>query len=446
MANFINMPRLGLTMTEGVIAKWAKKEGDSIVKGEIIAEIESDKSVVPYESPETGVILKLLANEMDTLACNDPIAIIGEAGESIEDMAPKASSPAREAAEKNEETKAPVRQAGEKVARKAGEKVFASPSAKRVARENGVDLKDVPMTKGKARITKEDVLDYLQESHVKATPLAKKIAAEEGIDLKDAAAKAGARVYSADVLAMKPESAAAEVMEAASEDTILPVTGMRKVIAARMKESLEIAAHLTTVIDVDMTSIIQMRTSIMDKVQDRYGVKLSFNDIIMKCVASSIEQYPRVNCQFTEKQILVKKKINLGMAVAVGEGLVVPVINNANELSLGQIAAESKRLASKAKETGLAPDDMSGGTFTVSNLGMYGISSFTSIINQPESAILSVGGTQKKPIVTSDDEIVIRPMATLTLSYDHRAMDGSMSAIFPKTLKEIMEEPYRMMI
>ena len=130
----------------------------------------------------------------------------------------------------------------------------------------------------------------------------------------------------------------------------------------------------------------------------------------------------------------------------MGEGLVVPVINNANELSLGQIAAESKRLASKAKETGLAPDDMSGGTFTVSNLGMYGISSFTSIINQPESAILSVGGTQKKPIVTSDDEIVIRPMATLTLSYDHRAMDGSMSAIFLKTLKEIMEEPYRMMI
>lgn len=450
MANYINMPRLGLTMTEGVITKWVKGEGEYVEKGEILAEIESDKSVVPFESPETGTILKLIAVEMDTVEIYEPIAIIGEAGESTDDMQPAAAGENAQA-EKQEaeaENTEAVKVDKAPAARSAAGKIFASPSAKRVARENGIDIADVPMTAGKPRITKKDVLDYIENNHVKATPLAKKLAAENNIDLNSIGKGAGERIYSTDLNIAAPDAAvqnAAAVPTADEEDTIIPVKGMRKVIATRMKESLDIAAHLTTVIDVDMTKIIELRKSVMDKIMDRYGVKISYNDIILKCVAAAIAEYPRVNCEFTAKEIIVKKKINLGMAVANGEGLVVPVIKDADKLSLGQLASESKRLNNKAKETGLSPDDMSGGTFTVSNMGMYGITSFTSIINQPESAILSVGGLQKRAVVI-DDEIVIRPMMTLTVSYDHRAMDGSMSAIFLKTLKEIMEDPYRIMI
>ncbi len=451
MANYINMPRLGLTMTEGVISKWVKGEGEYVEKGETLAEIESDKSVVPFDSPESGTILKLLAAEMDTRDIYEPIAIIGEKGENIDDLEVGAASAGTEpGAQEEKESVGQVRPGGAEKApatRSASGRIFASPSARRVAKENGINIGDVPMAQEKPRITKQDVLDYLQESRVKATPLAKKIAAENNIDLKSAGKAAGERIYSTDLQAATQVTAQTvdSVQAVDDEDTLIPVKGMRKVIATRMKESLDIAAHLTTVIDVDMTKIIELRKSVMDKILDRYGVKISYNDIILKCVAAAIAEYPRVNCEFTAKEIIVKKKINLGMAVANGEGLVVPVIKGADKLSLGQLASESKRLTNKVKDTGLAPDDMSGGTFTVSNMGMYGITSFTSIINQPESAILSVGGLQKRPVVI-DDELVIRPMMTLTVSYDHRAMDGSMSAIFLKTLKEIMEDPYRIMI
>ena len=453
MAKIINMPRLGLTMEEGVIAKWVKTVGDTVEKGDILAEIESDKSVVPFESPESGTILKLLAEELDTVEIYKPIAVIGEAGEPIEDLdlsGGNAGSGAETEEPQGKEEKADTEKTEPKGRVFAkGEKIFASPAARRVAKEKGVAISDVPLREGKVRITKEDVLDYVRQHQVKATPAAKKMAEEMDVDLKEIGQSPARRIYKIDVLkAMEGRKADSAVQESglpAGNDTIIPVTGMRKVIAQRMKQSQEIAAHLTTVIDVDMTKIMELRKSVMDRILEKYEVKVSYNDIILKCVAAAIEEYPRVNCVFTEKEITVKGDINLGMAVANGEGLVVPVIRNANYLSIGGIAYESKRLAGKAKETGLAPEDMQGGTFTVSNLGMYGITSFTSIINQPESAILSVGGTVKKPVVTEDDEVVVKPMMTLTLSYDHRAMDGSMSAIFLKKLKDIMENPYSLL-
>lgn len=446
MAKIINMPRLGLTMEEGVIAKWVKNAGDTVEKGEVIAEIESDKSVVPFESPEGGTILKLLAEELDTVEIYKPIAVIGEAGEAIADLDLSDSDAGNESEETASREESSESAAGEEPAGRVfddGEKIFASPAARRTAREQGVDLADVPLREGKERITKEDVLDYARRNQVKATPAAKKMADEIGVDLKEISRGEAKRIYKIDVLKGRKEK---ESGARISEDTIIPVTGMRKVIAHRMKESQEIAAHLTTAIDVDMTKIIELRKAVMDMILQKYEVKVSFNDIILKCVAAAIEEYPRVNCVFTEKEITVKGDINLGMAVANGEGLVVPIIRNANYLSLGGIAYESKRLVGKAKEIGLAPEDMQGGTFTVSNLGMYGITSFTSIINQPESAILSVGGTIKKPVVTEEGEIIVKPMMTLTLSYDHRAMDGSMSAVFLKKLKDIMENPYALTV
>lgn len=447
MAKIINMPRLGLTMEEGVISKWVKTEGDTVEKGDILAEIESDKSVVPFESPEAGTILKLLADELDTIEIYKPIAVIGEAGESIDDLGlTGAGGEISEDENSNEEQdNADDTDTSETAGRvfAEGEKVFASPSAKRVARENNINIGEVPLREGKERITKDDVLEYAENNHVRITPTAKKVAEDMGVELKEISQGAAKRIYRIDVInGMTVKDPALH----SNEDTVIPVTGMRKVIAHRMKESQEIAAHLTTVIDVDMTKIMELRKSVMDIIAEKYGVKLSYNDVILKCVAAAIEEYPRVNCTFTEKEITVKGDINLGMAVANGEGLVVPVIRNANYLSLGDIAYESKRLANKAKDTGLAPDDMQGGTFTVSNLGMYGITSFTSIINQPESAILSVGGTVNKPVVTEEGEIVVRPMMTLTISYDHRAMDGSMSAIFLKKLKDIMENPYTLIV
>jgi len=326
--------------------------------------------------------------------------------------------------------------------------VFASLSAKRVAKENGIDIANIPAAEGNPRIVKADVIAYIENNKVKATPLARKIADEKGIDLQSIE-KSGDRIYSSDLGASTGQAAAAEAAgknQTVTKDISIPVNGMRKVIASRMKQSLDIAAHLTTVIDIDMSEIIKLRAMIIDDVREAYDIKVSYNDIIIKCVAQAVEKYPRVNCVFTEKEIIQKGQINIGMAVAVGEGLVVPVINNANLLSIGRLSSESKRLAKKAHDTGLAPDDMHGGTITVSNLGMYGITSFTSIINQPESAILSIGAVRKVPVVTDEGDIAVRPVVTITISYDHRAMDGSMSAIFLKTLKEIMENPYKLMV
>jgi len=439
LATNINMPRLGLTMTEGVIVKWLKAEGDQIEKGEEIVEVESDKSVVAYEAPESGTLLKILVKEGDACEIYKPMAILGEEDESLEGSNAKADA-TDELIEKPLEVTEAVKEAivcGKAIAGFDGKRVLISPSAKRVAKENNVDISLISFPSGKKRIEKADVMSYLESNKVKTTPLAAKIAVEKGIDLASLSKGPGERIFSSDLETKQPIRERGE--------NRFPVTGIRKIIAAKMKSSLDTAAHVSLTTEVDMSNVMEMKKRISDKVLAQYRVKLSINDIVVKCVAKALKEYPRINSVFRDVEIVEKEEINVGMAVALDEGLMVPVIRNADELGLGGIASKSKDLADRARQGKLLPDDYTGGTFTVSNLGMYEITHFTSIINQPESAILSVSKSVERAVVI-DGQIMIRPMMNLTISFDHRPIDGSTAAIFLRRVKQLLEEPYELVV
>lgn len=437
MAIKINMPRLGLTMTEGIIAKWLKQPGDQVQKGEDIAEIESDKSVVPFQSPEDGVILKLLYEEGDACKIYEPFVVIGEAGESVEEFGTE-SVPAQNKLEERPQTEQSfVKEESAPAQTLEGGRIFISPAAKKLALENNIAVVDIPFPTGKKRIEKADVQAYLASGKVKATPLAAKMAAEQGVDLSTLGKQPGERVYAADL------QRGPRITE--RKDNVFSVSGMRKVIATKMKASIETAAHITLTTEVDMSNVVAMRSRILDKVSEKYGVKVSYNDIIVKCVALALCENPRINSYYTDQEIIEKGEINIGVAVALDEGLMVPVLRNADEMSIGAIALESKNLAEKAKQGKLMPDEYSGGTFTVSNLGMYEITQFTSIINQPESAILSVGKIVDRPVVVNG-QIEARPIMQLTINFDHRPIDGSKAAIFLRRVKQLLEEPYELLV
>jgi len=440
VATILNMPRLGLTMSEGRVVKWLKAEGDEIKAGEEYVEIESDKSVVAHEAPESGFLLKILAAEGDVVETYKPIAIMGNKGESLEGvLAGLGVAGAEPEVKELESTKEAPKEVAVDIIKEAkdGDRIFISPAARRIARENNVNIEDIPFPQGKERIEKAHVLEFIQANKHKATPLAAKIAAEQGIDLKTVGVEPGKRVFSADLKKL--------LQEAAPQPARIKVAGMRKVIAARMKESIDTAAHVSLTTEVDMSKVIEMRQRIMDPILKKWDVKVSINDIVIKCTAAALIEHPRINSVFTPEEIIEKAEVNIGVAVALPEGLIVPVVRNADKLSVGQIAAVSKQLAEKAKAGALSPDEYNGGTFTVSNLGMYDITQFTSIINQPESAILSVAKIVERPVVCNG-EITIKPIMNLSVNFDHRPIDGAMAAKFLKRVKELLEEPYELMI
>lgn len=437
MVTFVKMPKLGLTMAEGTIIKWLKGEGENISKGEPLVVVESDKSTVDYEAPESGVLRKILIEQGETVPILTDIAIIADSmDEEIPDTQDTGVVKANDdeidepeiEAEKNND-------GGEVEVPAAGERIFASPAARRIARENNIDLGLVTKKPEKKRIEKIDVLDYLEQNRRKMTPLASKIAANEGIDISTIDKKPGERIYSSDLIGRAAKGI---------EKTV-PVTGMRKVIARRMKESLEIGAQVSITTEVNMTNAINLKDNIKDKINDYYGSKISINDIILKFVSRALRENPRINSEFTQEEIILKEEINIGLAVALDEGLIVPVIKNVDSKGLGEIAKESRDLINRARNGNLLPDEYAGGTFTVSNLGMFDITEFNSIINQPESAILSVGKIVDRPVVVGEN-IEINPIMKLTLTFDHRPIDGAAAAIFLKRVKDLLEEPYEMMI
>ncbi len=450
MATILKMPRLGLTMSEGRVVKWLKAEGDEIKAGEEYIEIESDKSVVAHEAPEDGYLLKIIAEEGDMVEIYKPIAVIGQKGESAEGLLedPDAPDSASDEKEDGGAEKAGAAEAGSGTGSEAPPlqgvgaaedkgRIFISPAARRVASENDVNISEIPFPQGKKRIEKADVIAFIDANRVKTTPLAAKMAAEQGMDLKSVGVEPGKRIFSSDLRQ--------EARASAPQPARIKVAGMRKVIAARMKESIDTAAHVSLTTEVDMSKVVEMRRRIMDPVMKNHNVKVSINDIIIKCVAFALKEHPRINSVFTQEEIIEKAEINVGVAVALPEGLIVPVIRDADKLSVGEIAAAGKDLSEKARAGGLRPDDYSGGTFTVSNLGMYDITQFTSIINQPESAILSVAKIVERPVVYNG-EIAVRPMMNLSINFDHRPIDGAMAAVFLKRLKTLLEEPYELMI
>ena len=362
------------------------------------------------------------------------IAVIGEEGEDIsvlleeEEVSVEAGPP--------EEDK-PVRASAKEVTgsgaaqESAGGRVLISPRAKKLAQDKGADIACIRGSGPEGLIAEKDVLEYLA-ARPAATPLARKVAGSMGIDVANVAGTgARGKITKSDVLAAGSN--------AAGRERLLPVTGMRRAIADKMTESLSRTAQATVTVRVDMSECVRIRACFKES-----GKKVSYNDLVVKAAAKALMEFPAVNAEWTDEGILQKDYVNMGIAVALETGLIVPVIRNVHLMDLEQIAQASAALAEKAKSGRLKPDEYRGGTFTVSNLGMYGIDSFVAILNPPESGIIAVGGIEKKPVV-ADDKIGIRPVMSLTLTYDHRVIDGAPAAIFTARVREYLENPYLML-
>ena len=441
MAKVIVMPKLGLTMTEGTVSKWLKAEGDAVKEGEPLFEVETDKLTNTIEASASGTLLKIAVPAGGEAKCLDPVAVIGEPGEDVSALI--GVIPAAGAAAPAPAAPAAAAPAASAPARAPGERVLASPAAKKLARELGIDLALVPGTGPKGRVTEDDVKNFKSapppapptppaEPAVKASPLAAKVAADIGLDLKDVPAHG--RVLAADILAAVQKGGSAPAEEAPREETV-PMSGMRKAIARNMLNSHMTSPTVTFNLGIDMTELKRLREQLKGE-----EIKVSYTDILVKVVAVALTEFPLLNCSVEDNKIIYKHYVNMGVAVALDNGLVVPNIPDADKKSLTEISAEVKELAKLAREGGLPMDRLKGGTFTITNLGMYGIESFTPIINQPEVAILGVN-TMEDKVVVVDGEICVRPIMNLSLTADHRVVDGSVAAQFLQRVKKLMEKP-----
>ena len=441
MAKVIVMPKLGLTMTEGTVSKWLKAEGDAVKEGEPLFEVETDKLTNTIEASASGTLLKIAVPAGGEAKCLDPVAVIGEPGEDVSALI--GVIPAAGAAAPAPAAPAAAAPAASAPARAPGERVLASPAAKKLARELGIDLALVPGTGPKGRVTEDDVKNFKSapppappappaEPAVKASPLAAKVAADIGLNLKDVPAHG--RVLAADILAAVQKGGSAPAEEAPREETV-PMSGMRKAIARNMLNSHMTSPTVTFNLGIDMTELKRLREQLKGE-----EIKVSYTDILVKVVAVALTEFPLLNCSVEDNKIIYKHYVNMGVAVALDNGLVVPNIPDADKKSLTEISAEVKELAKLAREGGLPMDRLKGGTFTITNLGMYGIESFTPIINQPEVAILGVN-TMEDKVVVVDGEICVRPIMNLSLTADHRVVDGSVAAQFLQRVKKLMEKP-----
>jgi pyruvate dehydrogenase E2 component (dihydrolipoamide acetyltransferase) len=420
MEEVVLMPRLSDTMTEGVIAGWHKKVGDTVKKGEVLADIETDKATMELESYKDGILLYQGAKAGEKIIVNELLCIIGKDGLDVNaivaavkggaNAAPAASTTASTAAAAAAPAQASAPAAPAITAVVNDGRIFASPLAKKIAQERGIDLKYVKGTGDNGRITRADLDNYTPGS---ATPAAS----------TSSASTAPTFVPSGTVSFV---------------DT--PVSQMRKVIAKRLSESLFTAPHFYLTMKINMDAAIKARTLL----NENATTKISFNDMIVKATALSLKQHPKVNSSWMGDFIRENHHVNIGIAVAVDEGLLVPVLRFADGLSLSQISGTVKEFAKKAKDKKLQPADWEGSTFTISNLGMFGIDQFTAIINPPDACILAVGGIAQEPVV-KDGQIVPGNVMNVTLSCDHRVVDGATGAAFLQTLKSLLEEPLRML-
>lgn len=441
MAEFIIMPKQGLQMTEGTIMEWLVGEGEEVIADAPLFEMETDKLTISIDASAGGTLLKIIHDAGAVVPITEPIAIIGEKGEDFSALLGSIGAPATAAvvAESAEPVQAEEESIGTTTVKipRTG-RVFASPRAKMLAEEKGIDVADIDGSGPEGLIIEKDVLDYVLNPAQKtaATPLARKVAELENIDINGIQGS-GVRnkVLADDVSSSASVSQAPVQMVQPLDEELIPIKGMRKIVAERMKQSLGEMAQANHRITVDMTNSVALREQ-----YKAVGRKVSYNDIVLRCTAKALTEFPMMNSSWTSEGIVLKKYINMGMAVAIDQGLIVPVIKNIHLKSLDQISRESSELALKAKENRLQPEDYSGGTFTVSNLGMFDIDGFTAIINPPEAGILAVGKLAKQPVV-SGDEIVVRMMMQLSLTYDHRTVDGAPAAQFLKRIKELLENP-----
>nr|RDS96365.1 pyruvate dehydrogenase complex dihydrolipoamide acetyltransferase [Cereibacter sphaeroides f. sp. denitrificans] len=441
MATEILMPALSPTMEEGTLAKWLKKEGDEVRSGDIIAEIETDKATMEFEAVDEGILGKILIAEGTAgVKVNTPIAVLVEEGESADAVSsakvPEPQEPADEAAPAQgapKEAPAPAAKAPEaKAARSEGERVFASPLARRIAREKGIDLAAVKGSGPRGRIVKADV----EGAQPSAAPATK---AEAAAPKAEAPAATAAPVVS-------PAASAASVAKLFADRDYEEVTldGMRKTIAARLSEAKQTIPHFYLRREVALDALMAFRADLNAKLESR-GVKLSVNDFIIKACAVALQQVPNANAVWAGDRILRLKPSDVAVAVAIEGGLFTPVLRDAHQKSLSALSAEMKDLAARARTKKLAPHEYQGGSFAISNLGMFGVENFDAVINPPHGSILAVGAGIRKPVVGKDGAITTATMMSMTLSVDHRVIDGALGAEFLKAIVENLENPIAML-
>ncbi len=418
----ITMPRLSDTMTEGTVATWLKKVGDAVAEGDILAEIETDKATMEFESFNEGTLLYVGIEEGNTAPVDSLLAIIGPAGTDISGIAENyktGGAPQAAPAVAEEKEVASTEKASEPIVQEPstdGQRILASPLAKKIASDKGIQLTQVKGSGENGRIVKSDIENFTPKTVAAPAPTT-------------------ATAPTENVAAAKPFVTAGEVFTEEIKNS-----QMRKIIAKRLAESLFTAPHYNLVIEVAMDEAMKSRT-IINSVPD---TKVSFNDMVIKACAMALKKHPKVNSQWREDSILINHHVNIGVAVAVEDGLVVPVLRFTDAMSLSQIGGSVRDLAGRAKNKKLLPTEMEGSTFTVSNLGMFGITEFNSIINQPNSAILSVGAIVEKPVV-KNGQIVVGNTMMLSLACDHRTIDGATGAQFLQTLKQFIENPVTML-
>ncbi len=421
----IKMPRLSDTMEEGTVASWLKKVGDKIEEGDILAEIETDKATMEFESFYSGTLLYIGIKEGESSPVDAVLAVIGPEGTDVDSVLKVGSGTSKEEKPTSETPKEPQKEESQteeasvnvqKTAAHDGQRIFASPLAKKIAEEKGVNLADVSGSGDGGRIVKKDVENF--------EPSKKEVSQPAAVSEKSISP------------AMAPISL--PVGEESSEE--VKNSQMRKIIAKRLAESKFTAPHYYLLIEVNMDQAIAARAQINDLPE----TKVSFNDMVVKATAMALKKHPRVNTSWNGDTTRFNHHIHIGVAVAVEDGLVVPVLRFADQMGLTQIGATVKDLAGKARNKKLAPADMEGSTFTVSNLGMFGILEFTSIINQPNSAILSVGAIEEKPVVRNG-QIVVGNTMKVSLACDHRTVDGATGAQFLQTLRTYLENPVTML-
>lgn len=425
MAVKVPMPKVGLTMTEGFVTQWLKEDGDEVKKKDPIAVIMSKKITYEIGSPADG-IFRPVVKLQETIPVNQAMAYITAPGEAV---------PVEEAAAEAPAAAVVAAAAGPAPAKKF---VVASPAARRVAKELGVDITLVQGTGPQGKISEDDVRQFAEkQAAVSASPMAKKLAAEHGLDLtRITGTGPGGRIVEEDVRAFM-EGAPAEAAPAApaGRKRVIPFVGTRAMIAEHMMHSLSITAQVTANTEVDVTELVKMRAQIKTKFD------LTYTDILIKAVTIALKEHPIVNATQVGNEIHILEDIHIGIAVALEDGLIVPVIRNADKLALSEIAKQTRALAEGARAGTLTVDQVTGGTFTITNLGMFGIDTSTPIINSPEVAILGVGRIIEKPAVF-EGEITKRFLMGLSLTFDHRIVDGAPAAAFLKTLSGLLEKPY----